>query len=291
MVWREAGDAPAAVLPEPRQNGCWHARLELEFAKRAARTVITRRRHSGPLTIQKPFYPEASGACHVYLLHPPGGVAGGDSLELDVIVAEGAHALITTPAAGKFYRCDGRQASWRQQFSLLEDSALEWLPQETIVFDGSRGELCSRVDLGARARFIGWETVCLGRPAARESFASGCYRQRLEIWREERPLLIERSLFEGGSELLSAAWGMQAYTVTATLVALPADERVLAAVRAEVRLDEPGLFAATLIDGVLVGRYLGFQAEHARRAFVAAWRVLRPRLLDLRVCEPRIWAT
>lgn len=295
MAWLETGAAP--VLPAPRQNrasrrnGGWHARLELEFAKHAARTVIARRRHSGPLTIQKPFYPEASGACHVYLLHPPGGVAGGDSLELDVAVAGGAHALITTPAAGKFYRSDGRQASWRQRFRVLEDSTLEWLPQETIVFDGSRGELCSRVDLGTRARFIGWETVCLGRPAARESFASGCYRQRLEIWREQRPLLIERSLFEGGAGLLSAAWGMQNYAVTATLVALPADERVLNAVRTQVRLDEPGLFAATLMDGVLVGRYLGFQAEHARRAFVTAWRALRPRLLGYTACEPRIWST
>lgn len=290
MVWREAAAAPVAVPTDPRRNG-WHGRLELEFARRAARTVIARRRHSGPLTIQKPFYPEAPGVCHVYLLHPPGGVAGGDSLELDVAVAGGAHALITTPAAGKFYRCDGRQASWRQRLTLQAGSTLEWLPQETIVFDGSRAELCSRVDLEAGARFIGWETVCLGRPAARETFASGYFRQRLEIWREERPLLIERSLFEGGSELLGAAWGMQAYTVSATLLAVPADRQALTQVRAQVRLEDPGLFGATLIDGVLVCRYLGFQAEHARRAFNAAWHVIRPRLLGARACEPRIWNT
>src|SRR5687768_5578343 len=92
---------------EPRHE-CWQARLELAFEKRTDKTVVAHRRHSGPLTIQKPFYPEPAGVCHVYLLHPPGGVAGGDRLELDVAVAAGAHVLITTPAAGKFYRCDGR---------------------------------------------------------------------------------------------------------------------------------------------------------------------------------------
>jgi urease accessory protein len=291
LVWREATAAPAAVMPERPRDAGWHARLELGFAKRMDKTVLAHRRHSGPLRVQKPFYPEPSGTCHVYLLHPPGGVAGGDSLELEVAVASGGQALVTTPAAGKFYRCDGRQASWRQRLAVAAGATLEWLPQETIVFDGCRAELCSRVELEAGARFIGWETLCLGRPAARERFATGRYRQCLEIWREQRPLLIERSLYEGGHELLAAAWGMQNYTVCATLFALPADKQALEQVRAGVVLEEPGLFAATLINGVLVCRYLGYQAEHARRAFCAAWHIIRPRLLGLRACEPRIWAT
>ena len=91
--------------------------------------------------------------------------------------------------------------------------------------------------------------------------------------------------------MLTASWGMQAYTVAATLVALPAGERTLAQVRAGVALEEPGLFSATLINGILVCRYLGWQAEHARRAFIAAWRVIRPQLTGQPACEPRIWAT
>jgi urease accessory protein len=290
LVWREPAVAPAALVPGRRDDNGWRARLELGFAKRADRTVLAHRRHSGPLTVQKPFYPEPSGTCHVYLLHPPGGVAGGDSLELDISVADGAHALLTTPAAGKFYRSDGRQALWRQRFKAESGSTLEWLPQETIVFDGSRAELCSRVDVETGARFIGWETVCLGRPAARESFLLGHYRQRLEIWHEERPLLIERSLFQGGDRLLSAAWGMQECPVGATLFAWPADSQTLEQLRVQVP-EDAGLFGATLIDGLLVCRYLGSQAEHARRALIVAWRVLRPRLLGLPACEPRIWNT
>jgi urease accessory protein len=291
LVWRETADRAAGIAAHDHRHECWQARLELGFERRADKTVVAHRRHSGPLTIQKPFYPESAGVCHVYLLHPPGGVAGGDRLELDLSVKTGAHTLITTPAAGKFYRCDGRTAAWRQNMAVQAGAVLEWLPQETIVFDGARAEYSSRVELAPDARFIGWETLCLGRPAARESFAAGYYRQRFEIWRAERPLLIERSLFRGGDPMLTASWGMQAYTVAATLVALPADERILAQVRAAVALAEPGLFSATLINGVLICRYLGWQAEHARCAFITAWRVIRPHLAGIQACEPRIWAT
>ncbi len=295
MVWRDTADRAANMRPGvaagERRNEDWQARLELGFERRAGKTVVAHRRHSGPLTIQKPFYPEPAGVCHVYLLHPPGGVAGGDRLELDLSVKTGAHTLITTPAAGKFYRCDGRTAAWQQSLTVDAGAVLEWLPQETIVFDGARAEYSSRVELAADARFIGWETLCLGRPAARESFAAGYYRQCFEIRRCGKPLLIERSLFQGGDPMLTASWGMQAYTVAATLVALPADEQLLSRVRAEVALAEPGLFSATLINGVLVCRYLGWQAEHARSAFIAAWRVIRPQLAGQPACEPRIWAT
>jgi urease accessory protein len=292
LVWREAAAAPAGSPPrERRSHGSWRGRLELGFEKRADKTVVAHRRHSGPLTIQKPFYPEAGGICHVYLLHPPGGMAGGDSLELEVNVARSAHALITTPAAGKFYRCNGKQAALQQKLTVQAGSMLEWLPQETIVFDGSEARLVSRVELATDSRFIGWEIVCLGRPAANEGFSRGNYRQRFEIWRSDRPLLIERSLFQGGDALLAATWGLQAYSVSATLIALPVDESVLAQVRAGVRLENPGLFSATLINGTLICRYLGGQAEHARRAFIAAWRVIRPQLSGQPACEPRIWAT
>ncbi|HEY3488167.1 MAG TPA: urease accessory protein UreD, partial [Gammaproteobacteria bacterium] len=135
MVWREPAAAPASVVGPEGRDQCWQARLELGFERRDGKTVVAHRRHNGPLTIQKPFYPERSEICHVYLLHPPGGVAGGDALELEVAVSTGAHALITTPAAGKFYRCNDRTASLRQNLSVQAGSTLEWLPQETIVFE------------------------------------------------------------------------------------------------------------------------------------------------------------
>ncbi len=89
--------------------------------------------------VQRPFYPEG-GTCHVYLLHPPGGVVGGDQLELQVQSEPGSHALITTPAATKFYRAGPHPHSLLQQNLQVRDATLEWLPQETIVFDGAEGK-------------------------------------------------------------------------------------------------------------------------------------------------------
>src|SRR5262245_14402851 len=110
----------------------WLASLDLEFARSGSRTVLARRSHVGPLIVQRPFYPEGD-VCHVYLVHPPGGVVGGDTLELRARVHDGAHALITTPAATKFYRSEGRMARQVQDIA-LDAAIFEWLPQETILF-------------------------------------------------------------------------------------------------------------------------------------------------------------
>ncbi|HMV40203.1 MAG TPA: urease accessory protein UreD, partial [Plasticicumulans sp.] len=113
--------------------GGWQARLELGFAPVAARTALVHSAHRGPLRVQRPFHPEADGSCHVYLLHPPGGVVGGDGLALDVQLAPGARALLTTPSASRFYRSAGARALQRQLLRVGAGARLDWLPQETIV--------------------------------------------------------------------------------------------------------------------------------------------------------------
>ena len=119
----------------PQEEVGWHAELELGFVQREARTVLSHRHHQGPLRVQRPFYPEG-GVCHVYIVHPPGGVVGGDRLELRVACGEGTHVLLTTPAAGKFYRSGERPQRQRISFD-LHGSTLEWLPQETIYYPGA----------------------------------------------------------------------------------------------------------------------------------------------------------
>ncbi|TNF36172.1 MAG: urease accessory protein UreD [Gammaproteobacteria bacterium] len=268
----------------------WKAHLSLVFQQRAAKTVLAHRKHLGPLVVQKPFYPEGD-VCHVYLLHPPGGVVGGDELQLDVKLQQQAHALMTTPAAGKFYRSDGRVAHLNQQLNVEDDSVLEWLPQETILFSACNVHMTTRVSLQGRAKFIGWEILCLGRPASGERFDQGYARQHFEIWREQQPLLIDRARLEGGSEVLQASWGMRSFTVTGTLIATHADKVVLDEVRAHIEHAEQGLFSATLMDDVLVIRALTQQAEHVRQQFIELWKIIRPQLLQRAACPPRIWAT
>lgn len=268
----------------------WAARLALRFERRAGRTVLAHRSHEGPLAVQKPFYPEGD-VCHVYLLHPPGGVVSGDRLAIEIEVASDAHTVITTPAAGKFYRSAGPASMQEQLLSVAPGAAFEWLPQETILYAGCRATLTTRVTLVPGARFIGWEVLCLGRPAAGERFDAGICRQRLELWSEDRPLLVERSTITGGSELLRAPWGFGGRPVSGTFVATPADLTMLAAVRQTMAVEGDDLFSATLLDSVLLCRYLGDSAGSARRCFTDAWGAVRPRLLGREAQPPRIWKT
>ncbi len=268
----------------------WPARLALRFEQRGRRTVLARRRHEGPLAVQKPFYPEDE-VCHVYLLHPPGGVVGGDRLSIEVETGNDAHALITTPAAGKVYRSAGPASVQEHHLTVAPGAALEWLPQETILYAGCHAMLATRIALAPGARFIGWEILCLGRPAAGERFDAGSCRHYIELWCEAEPLLIERSTIIGGSEALRAPWGYAERTVSGTFLATPADQTMLAAVRAAVTAEGDDLFGATLLDTALLCRYLGDSAEAARQCFTDAWRAVRPALLGREAEPPRIWRT
>jgi len=273
-----------------RENASWHARIALGFALRQGRTAPVKRQFLGPLSIQKPFYPEGA-PCHVYLLHPPGGVVGGDHLEVIAHVASGAHALITTPASGKFYRSDGRISHQTQRLSVANEGVLEWLPQDTILFDGCNTHLESRIELEQGAKFIGWEMLCLGRPASGEGFDFGRCRQRFEIYREGKPLLIERASLNGGSPLLNAKWGLAGYSVTGTLIATNADQNCLEAARNAVIDVNDELLGITLLGEVLVCRYLGRQGAIARARFLQIWQAIRPLLLEREACPPRVWKT
>jgi len=276
----------AAIL---REAG-WRGHLELGFARTGPRTVLARRRHHGPLLVQRPFYPEGE-VCHVYLVHPPGGIVGGDELQFDAHAGEGAHALITTPAATKFYRSPGKRAVLRQDLQVQAGAVVEWLPQETIAFDGAHAQLSTRVHLEEDARFIGWEVLCLGRPASRDAWLSGELYQAIELWRDGQPLFVERSRLDGGSRVLDEAWGLAGHTVTATLVATAADQSDLRAVREVLAQSDATRSAATLMDDVLAVRCLAQGAEQARRQLQAVWTVLRPSLLGRAAVAPRIWST
>lgn len=276
-----------AVLQQ--DSASWLAQLELVYAKRHDRTVIAQRRHLGPLTVQRPFYPEG-GVCHSYVLHPPGGVVGGDRLELTIRVETDAHALVTTPASAKFYRSSGATARQQQQFDLADGAILEYLPQDTILFDACRLDTVTRIQLGERARYAGWEILCQGRPASGENYVRGECRQAYEIYRHGRPLLIERTRLHGNSELQSAKWGLAGYPVLGTMLVTGANPDLLAAART-IDVDAGTMFSATLIQDVLVCRYLGWQGIEARECFGRVWHSVRPDWCGRVASRPRIWDT
>jgi urease accessory protein len=277
-----------AVTPEITEAACegWKARLRLGFCASEGRTILARREHEGPLLVQKPFYPEGA-TCHVYLIHPPGGVVGGDTIDLGVQCDPGSQALLTTPAAGKFYRSRGPWAKQKNRFEVMEGAMLEWLPQETILFDDCRVESLTRFELEEGARMIGWEMVALGRPACNEGFSRGRARMGLEVWKNGAPLLLEHMNLDAA--MFASPCGLNNKPLSATLVAYPVTPRELDAARdlAGERRD----FGATLIDRLLICRALGQQAEPVRNLFVSIWRAIRPEMAGKPACEPRIWAT
>jgi len=242
--------------------------------------------------VQRPFYPEGQAVCHVYLLHPPGGLVPGDSLAVDVSAREGAHVLVTAPAATKIYRSDGRGSSLVQNLSVAAGAVLEWLPQETIVFEGARAEVATRVDLQGDAAFVGWEIVCLGRPACDEGFRTGVCRQQWQVRRDAQPLVFERTRFE--NEVQQATWGMRGASVAGTLLASwPGVDGVDYGSLFGDAMVPTGVdrLAVTRVRGALLIRYVGSSGERARGFFERAWTVLRPLVAKRAACFPRVWST
>jgi len=272
--------------PNPTQTG-WRAELDLEFVHEMGRTRLARRRHVGPLVVQRTFHPEGH-VCHAYIVHPPGGIVGGDRLQVTVAAQAGSHALLTTPAAGKFYRSGGLQAEQAQMLKVT-GASLEWLPQENIYFGNTLARSSTCVKLQGNARFIGWEVACYGRPASGDVFRSGHVSQNMELWRDDRPLIWDHVHVDGASQTMSARWGLAEFTALGTLLAYPASDALVQTVRS-IQL-EAGLMSCTLADGVLVCRAMHRHAGAVKQALIAAWEILRPSIMNVAAVHPRIWAT
>jgi urease accessory protein len=279
-------------LAEPITTS-WQAHLALGFERRDAATILSRREHYGPLRVQKALYPEGEAVCHAIVLHPPSGIAGGDQLDISVDVGPGAHALLTTPGAGKWYRSAGAWAGQRLHFDVAAGAALEWLPQESIVFDGARADMQSRVKLATDARFIGCEVLCLGRRAAGERFEHGELRLQTRIERDAKPIWLERGSLVGNGDLLTSPAGLAGFSVSGTLLALGPnlDASRVAACRDIATTETDSRHGITLLPDLLVARYLGHSSEAARDWFAALWQVLRPAVIGRAAQTPRIWNT
>ena len=270
----------------------WKARLALEYALRESRTVLARREHDGPLVVQKSLHPEGDAVCHNIILHPPGGIAGGDSLTLEARLGDGSAALLTTPGAGKWYKTMGAAAHVGQRFDIGRGAVLEWLPQPSIVFDRARAETKMEVFLEQDALYIGWDMTCMGRTASGERFNSGELRQRTEVWQQGARLWCEYARLAGDDPMLASQAGMAGCTVSATLIAAGRDihKDLLEQCRG-VATEAGEQSGITALPRVLLARYLGASSEAAMHYFIALWSLLRPALSGRSAVPPRIWNT
>jgi len=272
--------------PESR----WPASLALRFRQAGSRSVFDARHH-GPLRVQKPLYPEGDAVCHAVLLHPPGGIAGGDSLDVSINVERAAHALITTPGASRWYKANGRVA--RQQVTLEVLGALEWLPQEAIVFD--QAQVDSRIDisLGDGATMLGWDLVALGRAASGERFASGRFAQTIRLWIDGELEWIERTRIGGDDPLLASPIGLAGQHVFGCLWAagVPFDDEVFDPIRAELGDAANEAPLTRLSPQLVVARALGSSTASVRSSLERVWSALRPHVVRTAAQRPRLWST
>ncbi len=274
-------------------SASWQASLALGFSRREDSTILGRREHCGPLRVQKALYPEGPGLCHAIVLHPPSGIVGGDRLQIDVEVGGDAQALLTTPGAGKWYRSAGPIAEQWVHLKVGAGATAEWLPQESIVFSGAQARMGTTVELGHGARYIGVETLCLGRRASGEQFERGSLRLASDIRIDGRLLWQERGRIAGDSPLLQSPIGLAGYSVCSTVLAAGMDipAQTLAACRAAGSMEVAAQWGVSAMPGLFVGRYLGHSAEAAREWFVALWQHLRPIMVGREAAVPRIWNT
>ena len=274
----------------------WHGHLQLDYHRDGGRTTALDRHH-GPLRVLRRLYPEGEAVCHHVLVHPPGGIVGGDVLELDATLKPGSHALITTPGATRFYRSAGPLAVQQVRATLAAGARLEWLPLETLAYRRCEAENRLRFTLAPGAQLIGWDVLALGLPAANQPFDAGRYLQQLElpgVW-------LERGRIDGSDRvLLDSPLGLAGHTVMATMWL--ADGGPLGRERTELLIDA----ARALIDAsplattagitaahesLLVLRVLAHRVEPAMALLQTVWKAWRPLHWGLAPCAPRVWRT
>ena len=279
----------------------WQGRLTLDYRRddlsTGARTIV-RDRHDGPLRVLASLSPEVATVCHSVLVHPPGGLVGGDALDIDIALDRDAHALITTPGATRYYRSTGSPAVQRVHASIADGARLEWLPLETIAYSGCLGENLMRFELAPGAEMIGWDVLALGLPASEQAFVAGRYTQGIDLpgrW-------LERGVIDArDTRLLDSPLGWAGQRVMGTLwlaagSALPSARRdaLLDAARALVDADDALRARAGVTavhDTVIVLRVLGHRVEPLMTLLTRVWGAWREVAWQLTPCAPRVWRT
>lgn len=270
----------------------WHARLELWFEKNHQATRLVRRRHVGPLAVQRPFYPEPDGVAHVYLLHPPGGVAGGDELSIRCFLGPDSRTVLTTPGATKFYKSNQGCSILKTEIDVETDGICEYLPQETIIFDGANASIDTTISLTGNAIYLGWEFISLGRPACGEIFGTGQFRQRTRIVKNGHLIWFEQFRLSGGDIIINSSFGLAEQPILGTMVYTgPMTEYAIDRVREALGKETARLFSVSRLERVVVCRYLGRSMSEAKAIFRKAWEILREAGLGKPAAAPRIWAT
>ncbi|MFK7965155.1 MAG: urease accessory protein UreD [Burkholderiaceae bacterium] len=314
---RPKTDWPFFTATDQGPSGEWQAGVDLAYETQAGRTVPSRRRHVGPLRVLKGYRQSGDDCWEQVLVHPPGGIAGRDRLNIQVQTGQQTRVLMTTPGATKWYRSanaerhdqrDGKSIPAQQnvKLSINDESGFEWLPLENIFYSGTIARLETKIEVAPKAALIAGEVYCLGRPASQAPFERGRIEMHTRLTRVGRPVFIERARLDGGSRALFAPAGLNGQPCFGTLIVMPAvssrnqatdpdPQAWLAQLRDTTRHEMSkqmihGEVGITVLPQVLVVRWRGPSAEAGWGALRTAWQVLREPVLGRAVQAPRIWA-
>jgi urease accessory protein len=282
----------------------WHGHLTLDYRRDGERTTA-HDRHDGPLRVLQRLYPEGPGVCHHVLVHPPGGIVGGDVLDVQATLEAGSHALITTPGATRFYKSAGPEALQSVTARVADGARLEWLPLETIAYRTCRARNEMRFELAPGAEMMGWDVLALGLPAAGEAFdndpgGTGFYTQRIDlpgVWLEQGTvrstdrLLLDSPLGWAGHRVMGTLW-----FAAGQALLRERREALLDTARALIDGIDPSLGtvragATSPHEPVVVVRVLADRVEPLMRLMSGIWAAWRPLAWDLPPATPRIWRT
>lgn len=286
----------AVTLNEDTQSQ-WQARLDLAFRHKNQRSYLASKKHFGPLVLQKTLHPEGQACCHGVIIHPPGGVAGGDALSMHFSLDANAHALLTTPGAGKWYKANGQFAEQTIHINLDAGACLEWLPQENILFDHAQVKWHTEVNLAQDARYASWDITCFGRQAQEEAWAQGVLQQNISIKRDGKHIWQESTYLNPQDKAMQSRVGLHGNMVVGNFIVaspetMPDDVLTQCRlVKADFVLDTNAQCGVTALPSIFSARYVGQCSQSAKQYFEALWNVLRPWYAQREVQRPRIWNT
>lgn len=274
----------------------WHAQLQLDYHREGDRTV-SRHHHEGPLRLLQSLYPEGKAICHNVLVHPPGGLVGGDTLALRITAAGHAHGLITTPGATRFYRSNGSPSVQRTHITLSDQARLEWLPMEAIAYNDCLAENHLTLELSPQAEFMGWDVTAFGLPLANQPYVKGRYLQHIEV----PNVWLERGLIQADDlRLMNGPLGLAGARCMASLFFVAGSkldkhrrdqalELARGFIAAHPLLATAG--ATSPNPQVVVVRCLAPVVEPAMGLLRQIWSAWRAQLWHCSQDTPRLWST
>ena len=271
----------------------WLAKLSLFYERTSIGTVLKKSLHEGPLRVQKALFPEGTDICHSIILHPPAGIAGGDTLEIDVSVGAKCHTVLSTPSATKWYKSFKNPATQRIQLVLGESAKLDWLPQENLFFKGADAKILTKLNLQSSSSFIGWDTAMLGRHASGEEWSKGHVHMRNQIYRDGKLLWIENGQINAEDMYYKSLPQIGSWPVFATIWAVgPACSRTLTESLSIMMPWTDALRAGVtyLPQGVLLVRAVSNDIELTKNWMISIWSTLRPLVHGVPAQSLRLWA-